>query len=151
MPLSDKGRVILKWTMGIGLPLMTGFAIYEVFVKKLASGKTRFQTWTKKDGVINDGGTQGSIGQSQTTSTPQNTGIFAPPVNVTTPPSSGFPIGIGATGAKVKAIQQYANATNLISPRLIEDGIFGAKTAAAVIRTGYNVPVTEAQFNRMTA
>ena len=140
MPLSDKGRVILKWTMGIGLPLMTGFAIYEVFVKKLASGKSRFQTWTKKDGVITDS-MGGSTFPSQTTSggtasvgTPQNTGVFSPPVK--TASSSVFPIGIGASGANVIAMQKYANAANtngfFFSPALVVDGKYGAKTDSAL-------------------
>lgn len=65
--------------------------------------------------------------------------------------SSGFPIGIGASGSKVKDIQNYVNSTNILSTPLTVDGQFGPLTASGVQATGFSVPVTQDEYNQMTA
>ena len=56
--------------------------------------------------------------------------------SATTEPYPGFPVRLGSRGEEVRRIQQYLNLISEAYPqiqRLVEDGIFGTGTQAAVL------------------
>jgi hypothetical protein len=146
--MTDQGRTILRVTLGIGIPLAIGWGVYYVFLRKLNTGQTLFQKWT---GDNSQQMSSVSFGVA-----PDASGDLGPELSnvsksVGNKVATGFPIGLGATGNNVKLIQQYVNATNMVSPPLVVDGSFGPLTAAGVKATGYNVPVSQSDFQRMTS
>lgn len=142
MQLSDRGKTILKYTLGIALSLGTGVLAYFIFVNKTASGQTLFQKWTGKQP-----GQPDISGKPDTTVSSQfQSGATTKP---TTTSTGQFPVGIGATGDVVKNIQKYVNATNVLTTPLVVDGSFGSLTSAGVKLTGYSVPVSQSDYNKM--
>lgn len=47
-------------------------------------------------------------------------------------PSASFPLKNGSKGKEVKVLQKWLNDKGYSSPKLVEDGIFGAKTESVV-------------------
>jgi peptidoglycan hydrolase-like protein with peptidoglycan-binding domain len=123
--MASTGAKIIFWTLGVAAVGGLGYWLYKTY----GGGKKVKLTQEEIDKMIADAKASGEI----KTTTPDST------INVV---SESFPISVGMTGEKIKALQVKL----AVSPTT---GYFGNKTNAAVQAKGYKVPLSEADYNKI--
>ena len=58
-----------------------------------------------------------------------------------------FPMTINMKGEKVRALQKAMNKHDEMQPKLAEDGLFGPKTNAVLLKVGYPMPLTKLGYD----
>jgi hypothetical protein len=123
--MASTGAKIIFWTLGAAAVGGLGYWLYKTY----GGGKKVKLTQEELDKMISDAKASGEI----KTTTPNAT------VNVV---SESFPLSVGMTGEKIKALQVKLG----VSPTT---GYFGNKTNAAVQAKGYTIPLSEANYNKI--
>ena len=123
--MASTGAKIIFWTLGAAAVGGLGYWLYKTY----GGGKKVKLTQEEIDKMISDAKASGEI----KTTTPNET------VNVV---SESFPLSVGMTGEKIKALQVKLG----VSPTT---GYFGNKTNAAVQAKGYTIPLSEANYNKI--
>lgn len=123
--MASTGAKIIFWTLGVAAVGGLGYWLYKTY----GGGKKVKLTQEELDKMIADAKASGEI----KTTTPNST------INVV---SESFPLSVGMTGEKIKALQVKL----AVSPTT---GYFGNKTNAAVQAKGYKVPLSEADYNKI--
>jgi hypothetical protein len=131
-------------------PAVIGGTIYFGFVKRYKDGRTGWEKITKKNPPAGSGG---GSGNSDTSSSPIRTSSKSTSSS-SSGSSSGFPLNTSSkVDSNVKKLQHALNQLPVVPPftanNLVEDGILGTKTAAAIKAAGYSLPLSQDSFNKI--